>query len=371
MNETEARSVSGAATSSRKGRLRVYLGYAAGVGKSYQMLHDAQELAKGGAEVVVGYFEPHARKDTIEKSEGLEFVPRRVVHYRDARFEEMDTDAILARHPRICLVDELAHTNVPGSEREKRWQDVRALLEAGIDVYSTLNVQHLESLNDPIYRMTGVRVRETVPDWVLREADEVTLVDVTPRALRNRLERGVVYAPEKARQAMENFFTEANLTALREFALRQAAREVEDQLEAASPLSGADALQEEKILVCLSSRDTSVALIRRGKRVADFFHADCIAAYVIPRPDWKGVPAQERAAVERHLKLAEELRLKTELWVGRDIARTLVEHARETGVTRLFIGRSRESRWRLFLRGDLIDRVLRLAPDLQITVVSP
>ena len=205
------------------------------MGKTYQMLSEARQLARQGVDVAIGYFEPHGRKDTIAQTEGLETIPRRMVEYRGASFEEMDTDAILQRHPRVCLVDELAHTNVPGSEREKRWQDAGVLLDAGIDVHATVNVQHLESLNDCVRQATGVVVRETVPDWVLDEAGEVVLVDLTPRALRNRLERGVVYAPEKASQAMANFFNERNLNFLREMALRHTAHEVEDRLDTAPP----------------------------------------------------------------------------------------------------------------------------------------
>src|ERR1044072_1943050 len=193
-----------------RGSLKIYLGYAAGVGKTYRMLEEAQALRQKGVDIVIGYFEPHGRKETIAKTEGLEQVPRRVLPYGGTAFEEMDTEAILGRRPAVAGVDEYAHTNVPGSAREKRWQDVEVLLEAGIDVLTTMNVQHLESLNDQVWHVTGVRGREAVPDWVVDEADEVVLVDLTPRALRNRIERGAVYAPEKAQRAMANFFTEAN-----------------------------------------------------------------------------------------------------------------------------------------------------------------
>src|SRR5215471_4004871 len=213
-----------------RGRLKILLGYAAGVGKTYQMLTEAHELKQRGVDVVVGYFEPHGRKDTIALTEDLEVVPRQTIEYRGSRFEEMDADAILARHPQVALVDEFPHTNVPGSPRLKRWEDVHVLLDAGIDVVTTMNVQHLESLNDEIWHSAGVRVRETIPDWVLKQADEVVMVDLTPRALLNRLARGVVYPPERARQALENFFKESTLVALRELAMRQAAYSVESRL---------------------------------------------------------------------------------------------------------------------------------------------
>ncbi|MBV8865517.1 MAG: histidine kinase, partial [Acidobacteriaceae bacterium] len=187
-----------------RGKLKIFLGYAAGVGKTYQMLEEAQALRAQGADVLIGYFEPHGRKDTIAKTEGLEMVPRKIVNYRGSTFEEMDTDAILRASPQVAVVDEFPHTNVPGSIREKRWEDVLVLLDAGIDVLTTMNVQHLESLNDQMAQITGVKVRETIPDWVVKQAEEVVMVDLTPRALLNRLERGVVYAPDKARLALEN-----------------------------------------------------------------------------------------------------------------------------------------------------------------------
>lgn len=205
------------------GKLKIYLGYAAGVGKTYQMLEEAQDLKAKNVDVVIGYFEPHGRKDTIAKTVGLETIPRKRVEYRGSVFDEMDTDAIIQRHPQVAVVDEFPHTNVPGSPREKRWQDVLAILEAGVDVLTTMNVQHLESLNDQMAQISGITVRETIPDWVVKQANEVVMVDLTPRALLNRLERGVVYPPEKARLALENFFKESTLVALREMALRQTA----------------------------------------------------------------------------------------------------------------------------------------------------
>src|SRR5574340_705581 len=206
------------------GKLKIYLGYAAGVGKTYQMLEEALDLKRRGPDVVIGYFEPHGRKDTIAKTEGLEIIPRRKTDYRGTVFEEMDTEAILARHPEVCVVDEFPHTNVPGSPHSKRWQDVQVLLEAGIDVLTTMNIQHLESLNDQVYQVTGIRVRETIPDWVVDEADELVFVDLTPRA-------------------MENFFTESNLSALREMAMRHTAHEVEEKLSIVPGLGAAGAAE--------------------------------------------------------------------------------------------------------------------------------
>ncbi|HUI57635.1 MAG TPA: sensor histidine kinase KdpD [Bryobacteraceae bacterium] len=362
-------------TPAGKGRLKIYLGYAAGVGKTFRMLEEAQEIKQKGVDIVIGYFEPHGRKETIVRTEGLEIVPRRILTYAGSQFEEMDTGAILRRKPAIALVDEFAHTNVPGSERLKRWQDVHVLLEAGIDVFTTMNVQHLESLNDQVFHATGIRVRETVPDWVVDEADELVFVDLTPRALRNRLDRGVVYGQEKARHAMENFFTETNLTALREMALRHTAHEVEEKLDAtsaggtASPAPGTQPAppptrgRTERILICLTGRPSSAILIRRGKRVADYLHADCLAIHV-------GENTSDRDAVERHMSFARNLRIDTHVIEGRDVARALAGFARAERITQIFMGRSLPQPWWKRFRETIVQQVVRQAQDMQITIVA-
>jgi two-component system sensor histidine kinase KdpD len=356
---------------SAKGKLKVYLGYAAGVGKTYRMLEEAQELRHKGVDIVVGYFEPHGRKETITKVEGLEVVPRRVLTYNGCEFQEMDTEGVIRRKPKVAVVDEFAHTNVPGTERGKRWQDVHAILEAGIDVLTTMNVQHLESLNDQVLNATGIRVRETVPDWVVDEADELVFVDLTPRALRNRLERGVVYSQEKARRAMENFFTESNLTALREMALRHTAHEVEEKLDAAAladelpgELSAPQVpAKKERILICLTGRPSSAILIRRGKRVADYIHADCIAVHV-------GDPSHDREAVERHMSFARNLRIDTHVLPSRDVPGAIASFARTQGVTQIFMGRSAPLPWWKRYRETIVQQVVRQARDMQITIVA-
>ena len=362
----------------RRGRLKIYLGYAAGVGKTYRMLEEAQALKGEGVDLVVGYFEPHGRQETIAKIEGLEIIPRRALTYAGSQFQEMDTEAILRRKPAVALVDEFAHTNVPGSERVKRWQDVKALQEAGIDVITTMNVQHLESLNDQVWHVTGVRVRETIPDWVVDEADEVVFVDLTPRALRNRLERGVVYGPDKAKRAMENFFVESNLTALREMALRHTAHEVEEKLSA-SPValeaagllekgqaSGAQAgqtIRKDRILICLTGSPSSAMLIRRGKRVADYLQADCLAIHVARN----GASVED---VERHMSFARNLRIETHILEGDGIARCITDFARREGITQIFMGRSRSQPWWKQFRETVVQQVVRCAHDIQITIVA-
>jgi len=366
---------------SRRGTLRIYLGYAAGVGKTYQMLDDGQSLRGEGVDVVIGYLEPHGRKDTIAKAEGLEVVPRRKLEYRGAKFEDMDTDAVLKRRPRVCLVDEFAHTNVPGLERAKRWEDVDVLLNVGIDVITTMNVQHLESLNDQIQQVTKVRVRETVPDWVVQQANEVVMVDLPPEALLNRLRRGAVYAPEKAEKALANFFTESNLTALREFALRQTAHELDarqDEQEAVEPSSPcpdgpvpvAQARQTDRILIYVTDHPMSAMLIRRGKRVADFLRADCFAVAVRPEVDPRDVPLERREALERHLNFAHGLHIATRTLPGGDVARTLVEFARQQRVTQIFLARPQAGPQLPFFGRDLVQQVVRLASDMQVTVVA-
>jgi two-component system sensor histidine kinase KdpD len=319
----------------KRGSLRIFLGYAAGVGKTYAMLEEAQRRRAAGVDIVIGYFEPHGRKDTIQKTEGLEIIPRRILSYRGTAFEEMDTEAILARRPQVCAVDEFAHSNVPGSQRAKRWEDVRLIQDAGIDVLTTMNVQHIESLNDQVWQVTGVRVRETIPDWVVEEADEIVMVDLSPRALLHRLERGVVYAPDKAVRALENFFTETNLTALRELALRQTAHQVEDHREPARPSGSA-----EKILIHLTADPSTAMLIRRGRRVADYLQTECLAVYVAKDPQLADLTPEERSAIEKHLGFARSLRIETTVLTGRDTAKAIADFARDRKVTQLFIGRN-------------------------------
>lgn len=368
----------------RRGRLKVFLGYAAGVGKTFRMLEEAQQLQRQGADVVVGYFEPHGRKNTISRVQGLELIPRRKLAYHQTSFEEMDTAAILQRHPAVCLVDEMAHTNVPGSERSKRWEDIQVLLDAGIDVLTTLNVQHLESLNDQVHEISGVRVRETVPDWVVKQADEVVMVDATTGALMNRLRRGDVYDPAKAQKAMENFFKESTLAALRELALRQTARELElreeETAEAAgttqsarpSPESAAPAARRkgDRILIYITAAPSTTLLIRRGRRVADFWGAECFAVFVNLHGDWAHLPEPERIAVEKHLDFARKLRIETRILEGKDVAETLVDFARRNDVAQILLVRPRY-RWRdRWLTTNFVMKLIQKAEDIRVVIVA-
>jgi two-component system sensor histidine kinase KdpD len=345
------------------GRLKIYLGYAAGVGKTYQMLADAQELLRRGRDVVIGYFEPHGRADTIARTEGLETIPRRTVEYRGCVFEEMDTDAILRRRPEVCVVDEFPHSNIEGLERPKRWQDVNALLGAGIDVMTTMNIQHLESLNDQVWQISGVRVRETIPDWVMNQADEVVLVDLTPGALINRLIRGVVYSPEKSQQALENFFQEPTLVALRELAIRQTAHESEshhgDPGEPPQQRIG----RAERILVLVTADPSSAAVIRRAKRVADYLHGDCIALGI--------VESEGDGAIDRHLGFARNLHIESQMLEPEgDPADAVVHFAHEHGVTQIFLSHSKKAGAMKFFQATIDERIIARSPDMQVTIVG-
>ena len=357
-----------------RGRLKVFLGYAAGVGKTYQMLSEAQALKRDGVDVVIGYFEPHARKDTIALTEGLEAVPVKTIDYRDRPFTEMDTDAILQRHPALVLVDEFPHTNVPGSPRAKRWEDVHVLLAAGINVLTTMNVQHLESLNDQIWQSTGVRVRETIPDWVVKQADEIVMVDLTPRALLNRLKRGVVYPPDRATAALENFFREPTLVALRELAMRQTAHVVEAQHapedSAPSRISHVDGHAPERLLLLIEPDPASAALVRRGRRVADYLQAECFAVFVSKQGDLQDLTADQRATVERQLNFARGLQIETRILEGADIADALVNFARLNGVTQIFVLRHTQDGLSRLFRRSLVQRIVALAGDMQVTIVA-
>jgi two-component system sensor histidine kinase KdpD len=360
----------------QRGKLKIFMGYAAGVGKTYKMLEEARALQAAGVDIVIGYFEPHGRKDTIAKAEGLEIIPRRKVNYRDATFEEMDTAAILKRHPQVCVVDEFPHTNVPGSERAKRWEDVEVLRAAGVDVFTTMNIQHLESLNDQVWQISGVRVRETVPDWVVQQADEVVMVDLTPRALLNRLQRGVVYERGKAELALQKFFREQTLVALRELALRQAAHEVEYRIvdQATGVLSpdgtAVGPRKHHKILILVTANPKTAMVIRRAKRVSDFLGAECFAVAVQPSGDLSGLPSADRQAIERHLNFARGMHIETRILEGDDVASTLVDFGRRNQVTQIFLTRPRRKAWSPALSRDPLQRVIDLAKDMQIVIVS-
>ena len=367
-----------------RGSLKVYLGYAAGVGKTFQMLADGRAAAERGVDIVLAYFQPHARPDTIEQAQRLEVVPHRKIEYRGKTFEEMDTEAVLLRRPSIALVDELAHTNIPGSTRTKRWEDAQVLLDAGIEVWTTMNVQHIESLNDQVWQITGIQVRETVPDGIVRQAAEIVAVDVTPDALLNRLKRGAVYKPEMVQKALDGFFKGSNLGALRELALRQAAHEVDLRQSAYDETRGfqvprisetrsgraIDDQPKERILIHITADLSTAMLIRRGRRVADYLHAECTALFVHQTPELSRLPTEERQAVEKHLRFARSLQIETRTLGGSDIAKTVVEFARQNQVTQIFVAHSQVGLLKRLRRKNFTEDIVRLAQDLQVTVVA-
>ena len=358
-----------------RGKLKLYMGYAAGVGKTYRMLEDAQVLKAQGADIVIGYFEPHGRQATIEKTEGLEIIPRAKTPYRGSVFEEMDTNAILARRPQLCLVDEFAHTNVSGSSRTKRWEDIEILRDAGIDVWTTMNIQHLESLNDQVYQIAAVRVRETVPDWVVRQADEVVIIDLSPRALLHRFARGVIYDRENVERALQNFFRESTLGALRELALRETAHEIEHRVtkeDAAVTPKASEQRQitNHKILLLVTAHPNTAMLIRRAKRVGDFLGAECFAVAVITSGDLNRMKYQDREAIERHLNFARNMRIESRMLESDDPAKTLIDFAHENRITQIFLARTRQRSYPFFGQRRLMQKIVRLAKDMQVVIVS-
>ncbi len=371
----------------RRGRLRVYLASAAGAGKTYTMLNEGHRRESRGTDVVIGYVETHGRAETQAQIGDLEIVPRKKVTYRGVTLEEMDTEAVIARHPKVALVDELAHTNVPGSKHVKRYQDVEEILDAGIDVITTLNIQHLESLNDLVASITGVRVRETLPDWILDRADEVELIDISPYALRQRMKHGNIYPPERIDAALNNFFREGNLTALREIALRRVAEKTEAQLQEYMTEYGITEMRPagEHVLVGFDSRPHTREVIRDAWRLAHGLHANLIAVTIRPEgylafmskligilKFGRDAPKYREAALHRleeHALLAEDLGAEVIRTSSSDIARTLVKIAHEHQVTQLVLGQPARSHWEELLRGSIINRLLRLSTDIDIHLV--
>ena len=354
-----------------RARLRVYIGAAPGVGKSYQMLEDAHELKRQGLDVVVGFVEAHGRADTLAKIGDLEQVPLRHIEYRGVTLREMDLDAILARRPQIAVIDELAHTNAPGSTHQKRYEDVLAVLDAGIDVITAVNIQHLESLNDAIASTTGVRVRETLPDWVLKRADEVVNVDVSVETLRTRLKQGKIYDTAKVEQALTNFFRKGNLTALRELALRQLAT---DQAGKAQEYRQREGLEHpvipEKIMVAMASRGSAKNLLRVGSRIAGRLATDWFAVYVeTPREEPGRIKPEDHAALEENIRFARQLGANVVKLKGSRVADALVEFARREAITHVIFGQSARSRWDLAMRGSIVDRFLRDVRNATVQIV--
>ena len=354
----------------QRGRLKLFLGYAAGVGKTFAMLEAAHQRFTEGVDVVVGYVETHGRAETEALVAGLETIPRLQLAYRGTFLPEMDLDAVVARHPRLVLVDELAHSNAPGSRHAKRYLDVEELLDAGIDVYTTLNVQHLESLNDVVAQITGVTVREKVPDRVIDEADEIELVDLPPQELVKRLKEGKVYVPDQASQAIQKFFRLGNLTALREVAMRRAAERVDTQMRAymrtraiRGPWPAAD-----RLLVAVSPSPTSERLVHSTRRLASQLNAEWFAVYV-ETPEHGSLSPAARAQVTRYLQLAQNLGARIRSLPGTSVADSIVQYAHKHNVTKIIAGKSLRPRWSELLRGSIVDQIIRRSRDIDVYVI--
>jgi two-component system sensor histidine kinase KdpD len=352
------------------GKLKVFFGYAAGVGKTYAMLEAARHAHAVGREVVVGYVEPHGRAETEALLAGLEVLPTRAVEHGGVTLREFDVDAALVRRPSLILVDELAHTNAEGCRHAKRWQDVAELLEAGIDVWTTLNVQHIESLNTVIGQITGVTVRETVPDRVFETADDLELADLPPDDLLGRLRAGKVYRPDQAERAARNFFQKSNLVALRELSLRQAAKRVHAEVETARRRSAADRpwATVDRLLVCVGPSPTTARVIRTAKQLAAALDAPWLAVSV----EHPGLPADPAAAqrVADHLRLAERLGAETVTLTGPGVAAAVLDYARTHNVTKLFVGKTRSPRWRRWLRTGVVEELLAGSGDIDVYLIQ-
>ncbi|HMG33613.1 MAG TPA: universal stress protein [Blastocatellia bacterium] len=352
-------------------RLRVYIGAAPGVGKTYQMLEDAHLLRKQGHDVVIGFVETYGRAGTEAQIRDLGIVPRKKIEYRNVVLEEMDVDAVIRRMPEIAIVDELAHSNVPGSKNRKRYEDVLELLDSGVSVFTAVNIQHLETLNDAVALSAGIRVRETVPDSFLKRADEVVNVDVTVDELRTRLRQGHIYKPEKIEQALTNFFRKGNLSTLRELALRAVAEEV--GLKAAQYRSReglGPAPIPEKVMVCISSNESAKKLVRAGARIAGRLGAVWFAVYVeTPAESPSRISAGNAQQLEENLTFARELGATVVRLRAKRAADGLIEFARREGITHVIFGQSARSRWDIVLRGSVLNRFLAEVKDAAIQII--
>jgi two-component system sensor histidine kinase KdpD len=354
-----------------RARLRVYIGAAPGVGKTYQMLEDAHLLKKQGVDIVVAVVETHNREDTRTMIGNLERIPMRRIEYRGVLIDEMDVEAVIKRNPEVAIVDELAHSNVPGSKNHKRYEDVIELLQAGISVITAVNIQHLESLNDIVSRTTGVRVRETIPDYFLRRADEVVNVDVSVDTLRTRLRQGKIYDVVKIEQALNNFFRKGNLSALRELALRQVATDQATKAQDYREQEGLErAVIPEKVMVAIASRGSAKRLLRVGSRIAGRLANDWYAVYVeTPNEELGRIKPEDYAALQENIRFAEELGAKVIRLKSRHVADSLIEFARNEGITHVVFGQTSRSRWDILIHGSIINRFLNEVRDATVQVV--
>jgi two-component system sensor histidine kinase KdpD len=357
-----------------RGRLKVYIGSSAGTGKTYRMLNEAHDLGRRGIDVVVGVVETHGRAETVAQIRDLEIIPRRKIEYRGVALEEMDLEGIVARHPKVVLVDELAHTNVPGSKYGKRWQDVRELIDEGINVITTVNVQHLESLNDVIQQTLGVTVRETVPDWLVASADQVINLDISAEDLQERLREGKIYPADKVQAALANFFTAENLTTLRELALREVASTVDRaregivrREEGRTPAKTVD-----RMLVAMSSDPVRTAsLLRRASRIAGRLNSDWYCVYVQTRNEQADrIDAAVQRKLVDNIQLAQSLGAEVATLESDDVARAIIRFAREKGISLVVLGQTHHSWWKRLRQGSVMERIIENGDGLDVMVVA-
>ncbi len=370
MTKTPEQWLEEAAPTKAGGLFKLFLGYAPGVGKTYTMLTEAIRRHSRGEDVVIGVIETHGRKAVGELVEQLEVVPRKVIEYKGATFEEMDVVAILARNPRVALIDELAHTNIEGSKHPKRYQDVFELLDAGIDVLSTMNIQHLESVTPTVQNVTGIQVRETVPDWVLQRVNEVVMIDLTPEALQNRMRRGDVYPPERVGRALGNFFRETNLIALRELALRQVAQAVDQSLEQRREVLEKERAQvviRERIAVCISSNPAAQYLIARGARMAQAMNAELFVIYTDLGQDQS---EENQRTLNGNIRFAENVGAAVNRISGKSVAEAVARFVNEKHITQVVFGRSATRGWRRYFYLSAIHQFLRDAPAVDVHIVT-
>lgn len=354
------------------GMLKIFLGYAPGVGKTYAMLNEANRRLKYGQDIVIGYVENHGRPETDSQIGALEVLPRKKSTYNGVEMSELDVEAVLKRKPETILIDELAHTNVPGSKNKKRYEDVLQILAQGINVISTLNIQHLESLNDVVFQITGIRVNETLPDKILQQADEVVVVDLTPDALQNRLRRGSVYNPEKVPQALKNFFRKGNLNALRELVLRQAAEDVDEDLDAYMKREGIKDNWHtvERLMVCVSSSPNSKKLIRRGARIANRYKCEWYVVSVSStRPFFSNNSEENKKMLHSHEQLAKQLGAEMVYLTGRSVSEMLATYANKKHITQIVMGQSARTKAETFFRGSTINKLIKMVRNVEIHLI--
>ena len=370
MTKTPEQWLEEAAPRKKGGLFKLFLGYAPGVGKTYTMLTEAIRRHSRGEDVVIGVVETHGRKTVGELVAQLETVPRKVIEYKGATFEEMDVDAILARKPRAALIDELAHTNIEGSKHRKRYEDVFELLDAGITVLSTMNIQHLESVTPTVQGVTGIQVRETVPDWVLQRVNEVVMIDLTPEALQNRMRRGDVYPQERVGRALENFFRETNLIALRELALRQVAQAVDQSLEQRREVldeKRSTVTIRERIAVCVSSNPAAQYLIARGARMAQAMNAELFVIYTDLGQD---TSEEDQRTLNANIRFAQNVGASVNRVTGKSVAEAVARFVNEKHITQVVFGRSATRGWKRYFYLSAIHQFLRDAPAVDVHIVT-